>query len=843
MIKKLQGFFLFFLLMLPGIAQHNHYILQAPRSSYSNLNTYLEVLKTSNADLSLKKVRKAPYQERFQPYDSVSDSFTPNGYYWGRIKLSNSLGQAFNGMLILGGKRDADFADIYIIDQRVSHKRAGYLVPASKKEVNETLGAKCLLTLKPGESKTLYLRIHNETGFRPDFDLRLETAKTFNDKVQSRNWLQGMLHGFLWLMLLYNILLYIMSRDRTYLAYSLYILGVALNFLTEKGILLENVLKNAPALNDYLFVIATGILSVFYIQFFRRFLDTKAILPGWDKAHRIVIVIKTAEIIFLMGLMLVSYNVPAMISISNISNLLLLGYGLAFIYGLLRYSRSRLAYYFTIATFSLVAGTFISLYFLMFDHSLGFDPKYFMNAGTVGELLFFSLGLGYKIRKNEEVKREYQDKLIRQLKQNEELQTKVNRELEAKVKERTREIMQQKEEISAQSEKLSEVNKELEKLSIVASETDNAVMIMDKKGKIQWVNEGLQRMFGYTLTELLTRGETIFDVLFITDISATYEQVINRRQTVSHELPFVRKDNTQIWVQTTLTPILDEESEIRKLIAIGSDITKIKEAETKITRQRDKISKQNKEITDSINYARRIQTAIMPDHSILENSFSDYFIFFRPRDIVSGDFYWFKEIGKYVVLVSADCTGHGVPGAFMSMLSVAYLNDVVQPESVPRADKILEALREQIKKSLRQTGTAYESKDGIDIAFNVYDKEEQKLYFSGAHTPLYLMRDGQIDIYKGDRMPVGISRKERPFSIHEIQLKKGDTLYLFSDGYTDQFGKNNKEKYKAVRFRELIMSMYHEPMHIQEKRVRDNFFKWKGQTRQIDDVLVMGIKI
>ena len=837
-MKNIQCLLIVFVFSVSLSAKEGIYIMQAPQSSYEGLNQYMQVLETSDKQLSISDIRNGNTEAEFKPYSSFRGNLDPELWYWGKITIRNNTANLFNGILILGGKRDADFADIYVVDSsgNKKHIRAGYLVPAKHKDITEKLGAKSPLTLQSGEAKTVYIKIHNTTGFAPDFNVRLDTLHTFNDKVKQRNWLKGMLHGFLWLMMLYNILLFIMGRDRTYLYYALYIFGVAVNFLTESGILLENVLKNYPSVNDYLFVVGTGILSMFYVQFFRSFLDTKKLLPKWDKAHKIVIGIKGAEMVILLAIMLIIYNIPAMIEISNVSNLLLLFYGLAFIYGLWRHSRSRLAYYFTFATFSLVAGTLISLYFLMFDHSLGFDPKYFMNAGTVGELIFFSLGLGYKIRENEMEKRRAQDKLIQQLKDNEALQQKVNRELEEKVQERTREIVQQKEEIQAQSNRLEEINQELEKLSIVASETDNAVMIMDGDGNIEWVNDGLKRMFGYTYEELSSRGRNIFDVLQVTDISEVFNQVKSKGVPVTQELPYIRKDEKKIWVQTTFTPILDEDKNIIKLIAIGSDITKIKEAEHKISRQ-------NKQITDSIHYAKRIQSAILPDFSVIRKNFSDYFIFFEPKDIVSGDFYWFKEIGHYVVLVAADCTGHGVPGAFMSMLSVAYLNDIVDSNKVPRTDKILGELREHIKLSLQQTGAVNETKDGIDISFNVFDKQSKKLYFSGAHSPVYVIQDGNISVYKGDRMPVGISRKEHSFTIQEVQLRKGDSLYLFSDGYVDQFGNDNKEKYKVVRFRKLISQIYNQPMDIQEKKIRETFVNWKGATRQIDDVLVMGIKV
>jgi serine phosphatase RsbU (regulator of sigma subunit) len=276
---------------------------------------------------------------------------------------------------------------------------------------------------------------------------------------------------------------------------------------------------------------------------------------------------------------------------------------------------------------------------------------------------------------------------------------------------------------------------------------------------------------------------------------------------------------------------------------------------------------------DSIYYARRIQQAVLPAGDIFKEVFDEkYFIFFRPYNVVSGDFFWIKKIKNFVAVVAADCTGHGVPGAFMSMLGTSFLNEIVTRRSLDSAAEILERLRKKVKTSLHQEGKQDEQKDGMDISFYLLDTESLELQFAGAYNPLYVVRNNSLidsDLYelaennkkikiftdeasaadftlielKADRQPIGIYLREKKFTNVNFQLKPGDTLYNFSDGYQDQFGGDTGEKFNAKRFKKLFLSIQEMDMNEQLKIIEQNFLKWKGDTPQIDDVLVLGVKI
>jgi len=256
------------------------------------------------------------------------------------------------------------------------------------------------------------------------------------------------------------------------------------------------------------------------------------------------------------------------------------------------------------------------------------------------------------------------------------------------------------------------------------------------------------------------------------------------------------------------------------------------------------LERQQQEITDSIHYASRIQTALLPPEDYLARHLPEYFILFKPRDIVSGDFYWATEKDNNLVVVAADCTGHGVPGAFMSMLGIAFLNDIIHAGAVDDPAAILNQLREKIIESLRQTGKEGETKDGMDISVCIINMKKMQLRYSGANIPLYIIRDNNLQEYKADRMPIGIHGKAViPFNSHDIDIRKGDTIYTFSDGYADQFGGQKGKKFKYAEFRVLINNIHDKPMNEQAAILENAHNEWRGDFKQIDDILLIGMRI
>jgi len=283
-------------------------------------------------------------------------------------------------------------------------------------------------------------------------------------------------------------------------------------------------------------------------------------------------------------------------------------------------------------------------------------------------------------------------------------------------------------------------------------------------------------------------------------------------------------------------------------------------AEEMIQKQHLLVLEHRQAITDSIRYATRIQKAVLPSSAYLEHVLPDHFILFRPKDVISGDFYWVQDLGRFKVAIVSDCTGHGVPGAMMSMLGITLLNEHFRTFGVGEPDAILGHLKDKVKEILAQEGSEDDQKDGMDMAIVLINQERHELHFAGANRPLFLFRkkeegeisnlvpsfendDYELFIFKGDRQPIGAHWEEKAFTRHSVKLQEGDSLYMFTDGFVDQYGGENRKKFKIQQFRELLLSIQTEPMERQKLLIEEAFEKWCGNNEQIDDVCVLGLRV
>ena len=285
-----------------------------------------------------------------------------------------------------------------------------------------------------------------------------------------------------------------------------------------------------------------------------------------------------------------------------------------------------------------------------------------------------------------------------------------------------------------------------------------------------------------------------------------------------------------------------------------------KEANSIITHQKNEVEEKNKEIIDSINYAKRIQNALLNSEEHEAKFLREHFIYFNPKDIVSGDFYWTFEKHNFLYLAVADCTGHGVPGAFLTMLGTAFLNEITAKEATLSPSEILNELRSKIIKELNQTGAEGENKDGMDMSLIRLDISTNELQWSGANNPLWLVKnkleeesnslkliisinDKHLYEIKADKQPISYYPESKPFTNHKIKLDKEDVIYLFTDGYADQFGGVKVKKFKYKPFKQLLVSLSNQDLKEQRNALENNFTQWQGDLEQIDDVCVIGLRI
>ncbi|MBL4654277.1 MAG: SpoIIE family protein phosphatase [Bacteroidia bacterium] len=437
--------------------------------------------------------------------------------------------------------------------------------------------------------------------------------------------------------------------------------------------------------------------------------------------------------------------------------------------------------------------------------------------------------------------------------------------LEGKVEDRTKE--------------LQEKNLELEKLSIVARETDNSILITDSKGEIEWLNEGFIKNYEYSYEEYLAlKGDSLLKISKNANIQEVFNKCINTKNSVSYETEHLLKSGIKRWFQTTLTPII-ENNKVKKLIAIDSDITERKKTEAKIKERNRKLwnmslsvhgekeqvekmkgllEESNRHMTESISYASHIQRAMLTPMSEIKTMLPDSFVIYKPKDIVSGDFYWFADLtnkfskdennkskkpNKKIMVAVCDCTGHGVPGAFMSMIGNDLLNQIVLEKKIFQPSEILKNLHKGITFALRQEMKSAESMDGMDAAICLIDLVDNELQYAGAHRPLFHC-NGDLEVIKADKMGIGgHTELKRNFTNKTVKLSKGDCFYIFSDGYTDQFGGVKNKKFKTSRLKELIPQIHTLEIKEQEKILTEEIDNWKGLYPQTDDILMIGVKI
>ena len=383
----------------------------------------------------------------------------------------------------------------------------------------------------------------------------------------------------------------------------------------------------------------------------------------------------------------------------------------------------------------------------------------------------------------------------------------------------------------------------MEQLSeLILEKLNTLVVVVNEQGTVDYVNSSAAGILGYAPEQLL--GDAWWDLTRSTDEEKRKLKLLTQkiiRENNVEQLPYERllktakgKDKWILW-NTTKGPG-------NTMVGIGYDITDRKIAEQKLQATNHFLSQRNTDMLESIRYAQRIQQSILPDKIKIEQALNGGFVLYKPKDIVSGDFYWYYERNECIYIAAIDCTGHGVPGAFLSVLANSLLKKVVDNNVLEPAE-ILYRLDDELQNELNGSNE-YSSADGMDIALCKIDKSKSRLSFAGAFRPLVLVRLGEVIEYRGSRNPIGLyGDTKKVFEQIEIELQQGDSLYLFSDGYVDQFGGEQSKKLNKSRFRELLLTMQTMDVKEQEAFLEYALNNWKQQEEQTDDILVIGLKV
>jgi PAS domain S-box-containing protein len=377
----------------------------------------------------------------------------------------------------------------------------------------------------------------------------------------------------------------------------------------------------------------------------------------------------------------------------------------------------------------------------------------------------------------------------------------------------------------------------------ILDKLNTLIVVLNKSGSIEYVSKSAQQLLGYNPQDLLgnawweiirfskPEGEEVKD-----KILKTFDHQSITTQTFEHKLR-TSAGGTK-WVRWNVSYLNEEQ-----LIGIGYDITDNKNNEKRLIENNKQLLEQNKDITDSIYYAQRIQQSILQTQEQLRSYFEDSFLLYKPKDIVSGDYYWFHEDESYKYIAAIDCTGHGVPGAMMSMVANSMFKEVFINRKISNPSEILKALDEELEKSINKNQDATFN-DGMDVSLIRLDKTTNELAFAGAFRSILITRENEITELKGSRYPIGFySGIEKQFDTQLFQLQKNDGVYLFTDGFIDQFGGEKNKKLNKSNFKDLLRTINDMNMDEQEAFLEYSFNNWKQDNDQTDDVLVIGIKI
>lgn len=379
-------------------------------------------------------------------------------------------------------------------------------------------------------------------------------------------------------------------------------------------------------------------------------------------------------------------------------------------------------------------------------------------------------------------------------------------------------------------------------LEVLEGSNDALFVINFVNGRILQANAQASKLLGYADGGL--DGRSIFDLHPAALLHASAERIADaweQKGAIYEDIPLLAADGAVIPVESSVkvTSYMGRPA----VVLFARDIRERLALRSEVESQQALVSEQNRELLAGIRYAQRIQRAVLPEAAALNDLLPESFILFRPRDIVSGDLYWFGEQAGHVVVVAADCTGHGVPGALLSLIGASLFRELVHERGLTDPAAILDGAREGMIAALTRNDGA-DHRDGMNVGLVTLAPDRRSLRYAGAYGPLYIVRNGELLEFKGDRMPIG--RHEgamEPFSSEQVQLLPGDRIYLFSDGMPDQFGGEKGKKLRSTGLKQWLIGTAHLPMEEQHQAISDHLRMWMGEEEQVDDILLVGIAV
>lgn len=830
------------------------YINEAQSDGLYDLTGNVFYLIDSADQFTFEEILSHDFESKFTQAEYPVFSYRMNGpSQWYKIRIENNTGQIQQLILGLNNPLISDITFYNTFDSVYYY--TGFFYPFNQRQVifNNYLFK---IKAQPGQQGIVCFKVNSQ--LQPAYlPISLMTEKLATNKLRINAFTEGVFYCVFVFLLFIIVVLGNSEKEKSYFFLFVLVVLMGLASLWRDGFLFQFLWPNLPHLNYKVGRVIYSLLVFSLLAFEFSFFKIK-------KTHRnLSLVVKLGLLTtFIFGLS--QFFISQYVYFYYGIRLIVVFLAIVTFWGIYITKRLKIPFHgaYSLGFVIIITDFLIRLFLLNESQGFGF---YDTQISTFVTILFYLTITYVFISKFKGSRIEVID---------------LNKNLEQLVEKRTFQLNAQKEELTAQHEELVQQketlqtqreelraktellelnNMELAKLSLVASKTDNLIYIFLPNGELDWFNTSFSHRIGITLEEY-HRGNplSIIDVSTNRNIRHVLNTCLREKIVVSYESIIEEPNQPSRWYHTTLTPILDDRENINYLIAIDTDITRLKQYESELDQQRkdaeqqknlainrkEELEERQLEITDSIRYAKRIQTGIMPKVKQIQRDFEDSFVLFLPKDIVSGDFYWYHRIKDKYFIAAVDCTGHGVPGAFMSIIGTYLLNSIIIYNEVTDAAEILKQLNRKIKIALKSDSRSQTS-DGMDISIAIIDKNEKTIEFASALRPIYLFNNGDFIEVKGDKIPITSSISGTSISSYTkytYPFNEGDMFYLFSDGIIDQFGGKGGKKFLTKRFKQILFEINALSMREQKEIIKKAFDDWRGDAEQVDDILVMGIR-
>jgi serine phosphatase RsbU (regulator of sigma subunit) len=861
-------FFIVFCLSTIKVANAGNMLVISDDKGEYIISGELFYLEDSLKSLSIYDISSGKYDHLFKQLENANTNFGfSSSAFWVRLEIDNQTTRQENFFLELNYPM-LDSIELYYDElDKWLVKKTGDFYSFSTREVKNR-NFVFPITIPTWDTKVFYMRVSTD-GNSVRLPMTLWTPISFSEYNHNIQFFFGILYGIILLIILENIYIFFSIRDYSYLYYVFSMLSSFFLITILNGHAFEYLWPENVWMQNHILPIITLSLGFWTAIFCRDFLEMKDHSALLDK-------MLWGFALVMVGLMIPSLVLPSFImSIITATVGILEGITLFIASAIAVYRGSLSARYFFMA-FSCYG---LGLLVYGIKH-LGIIPVNLwtdnsIQIGAATQVILLSFALGSKLK-------DFKRRSSRAKEEALQLQKQINEQLEEKVAERTQEIQEKAFELEVAYKNVAVVSQ-------IGQEITSSLNIEDIFNKLyRYVNDLMdasvfgvdiydpekqvieyklniernQRLPSETVSMAEETNLSVWAVknrkeIFMNDVSLEYNNYI-----ADHELSLIEGADPLSVIYIPLQ-IGEKVLGVTTVQSFEKDAYNIQHLEimrtlasyTSIALDNaaayNEIETSNLKITQSIRYAKRIQDAILPDNELIKKNFDEHFVIYYPKDIVSGDFYWFAELPSQsddnevdkVIIAVVDCTGHGVPGAFMTMMGNDLLNQIVIENEITDPNQIIVELDKKVTRTL--DSQQEKRNDGMDISIAVIDKTQQVIHFAGAKLPIYRVHNGVLDQIKGNIFPIGGRqyKNNKVFENHSFTYTKGDTIYLFSDGFQDQFGGDKKIKYTTKRFRHFLAEMYGMNMQEQKDMLEKELAYWKNGGKQTDDILVMGFKL